>query len=742
MKSVRELRGRALPAFTEWGDLDLNYKVVAHVDAAKCIGCNLCCVACRDSSVTCIHNAADPLAAGHEAPTRDAAIAGRARARCPHRVGRRDRVHRLQPVRRGVPGAGLHHDDRCHQRPPVRVVERPHRERHGDGPRRPRGLAQDPPVTIVSARTSIHRFVALLMGLAVGAGQASAAPTALDSARVVFQRNVDAIRDQNLEAYLGCYLPTDTLVRTGPTGFTLGYKSLAESAGSWPTVYEAHDLRLTPVRDGVVYGTYRYRVRFGEVEHAGISERLFVRTHAGWKVAMTTAFDAPPGTPPPPRAIVGATLIDGTGATPVRDAVVIMRDGKIEAAGPRRSTPIPAGIDTLDARGTWVLPGLADAHVHFSQTGWVDGRPDALDLRDLHPYEATVERLRSHPEMFFRSWLASGVTSVFDVGGFAWTVGLQERTRLDTETPRVVAAGPLLSTLDHWLNLPAERQFMYLTGDSIARAGVQYLKSLGASAVKVWFIMTPGRDFDAMAQAVAAAGDEARRVGLPLIVHATGLREAKAALRARPHLLVHSVWDVPVDQEFLDLARAAGTIYCPTLTVIEGYWRLDDAMRSATEPPVDDPHRAVDSLTRAHVVSTAKLGARDPNRRTTPDSLRKALVRTMAANLLKVHKAGIPVAMGTDAGNPLTLHGPSVYAEMEAMQRAGMSPMDVIVASTRNAIRAMGRGEALGTIAPGRLADLIIVGADPTKDVANLRRLRWVGRDGVLRPAAEFKARN
>jgi dihydropyrimidine dehydrogenase (NAD+) subunit PreA len=74
MKSVNELRGRAIPAFAEWGDLDLNYKVVARVDASKCIGCNLCLVACRDSSVTCIHNAADPLAAGHEAPTREAAI--------------------------------------------------------------------------------------------------------------------------------------------------------------------------------------------------------------------------------------------------------------------------------------------------------------------------------------------------------------------------------------------------------------------------------------------------------------------------------------------------------------------------------------------------------------------------------------------------------------------------------------------------------------------------------------------
>jgi imidazolonepropionase-like amidohydrolase len=578
-----------------------------------------------------------------------------------------------------------------------------------------------------------------LATLCVWASAASAAPTGLDSARVVFQRNVDAIRNQNLEAYLACYLPTDTLVRTSPVGFTLGYKSLAESAGSWPTVYEAHDLRLTPVRDGVVYGTYRYRVRFGEVEHAGISERLFVRTAAGWKVAMTTAFDAPPGTPPPPRAIVGATLIDGTGAAPVRDAVVVLRDGKIEASGSRSAVPIPAGVDTLDARGTWILPGLADAHVHFSQTGWADGRPDALDVRDLHPYEATIERLRTHPETFFRSWLACGVTSVFDVGGYAWTVGLEERTRLDTEAPRVVATGPLLSTLDHWLNLPGEQQFIHLNSDSIARACVHYLKSLGSSAIKVWFINVPGRDFDAMAKAVAAAGDEARKVGLPLLVHATGLREAKAALRAKPNLLVHSVWDLPVDQEFLDLARAAGTVYCPTITVIDGYWRMQDALRTGVEPQVDDPNGVVDSLTRAHVASLAQLGARKGN--TTPDSVRKARRQTMAANLLKVHKAGIPVAMGTDAGNPLTLHGPAVYAEMEAMQRAGMSAMEVIVASTRNSTRAMGLGESVGIIAPGRGADLIVVGADPTRDVANLRRLRWVVRDGVIRPASEFKAR-
>jgi len=85
MKSVKELKGRALPAFTEWGDLDLNYKVVAHVDADKCIGCNLCYVACRDTAVHCIHNAGEPLQPGHRASTREAAVAA-AKARDAHIV--------------------------------------------------------------------------------------------------------------------------------------------------------------------------------------------------------------------------------------------------------------------------------------------------------------------------------------------------------------------------------------------------------------------------------------------------------------------------------------------------------------------------------------------------------------------------------------------------------------------------------------------------------------------------------
>src|SRR5439155_12904230 len=99
-------------------------------------------------------------------------------------------------------------------------------------------------------------------------------------------------------------------------------------------------------------------------------------------------------------------------------------------------------------------------------------------------------------------------------------------------------------------------------------------------------------------------------------------------------------------------------------------------------------------------------------------------------NLKTLVDAGIPIATGTDAGNPLTLHGPAIYAEMEAMQASGMTPMQVIVSSTAIAARAMGLDKEVGTIEKGKDADLVIVGSDPSAAVANFRKIRYVVRSG------------
>ncbi len=561
-------------------------------------------------------------------------------------------------------------------------------------------------------------------------------------ARALFTRNLAAIRAKDRAAYLACYLDAKSLVRTSPEGPVLGFSEFAKQAGdNWPDVLEALDLNLVPLRDGVVYGTYRYRVRYGGDERFGLSERLFVKTPAGWRITFTSAFEAPPGTPPPPRAFVGATLIDGTGAPPVPDAVVLVRAGRIECAGSREACRVPDGVAATDLRGAFLTPGLIDSHVHFAQTGWADGRPDAFDVRATHPYEEVESALRAHPERFFRSYLCSGVTAVFDVGGYPWSLELPARAEADPLAPHVVAAGPLLSTIDFWLNLPGERQFLFLKDEESARTLVAYLASRGAQAIKVWYIVTKERPVEASAPAVLAAGLEARKRGLPFIVHATGLDEAKVALRAGASLLVHGVFDRRVDDEFLGLMKKSGAIYCPTMTVSEGYVNLARAAADGKPLAADDPNGCVDQGTRALLAETPSIAASLVAEKVRAREARVAEQRTlMAANLKRVHDAGLPIAMGTDAGNPGTLHGPSIYAEMEAMQAAGLTPAEVLVAATRVAAKALSREKEIGTVEKGMLADLLVLGADPSVDIVNARTVKGVVRGGVHRTIEELRA--
>src|SRR5216110_2954469 len=594
-------------------------------------------------------------------------------------------------------------------------------------------------------RLTASSIAASALGLLLLAAPLAGQGAPLDA----FRANIAAIHARDRAAYLSHYLQTPALARVGPDGLQQGYEEFARGAGAdWPDTLVATHFRIVPVTPDVAYGVYRYRVVDSSGSARGVSERVLVRTPAGWKVAVTTAFPTPDAAPPP-IAIVGATLVDGTAAAAVRNAVVVMREGRIACAGPRASCPVPADADTVSAIGKCIIPGLIDTHVHFSQTGWVDGRPDALDLRDRYPYELVEAELHARPERFFRSYLCSGVTSVFDVGGYPWTLELQERTARSTTAPRVRAAGSLLSTIDFWLNLPDQRQFIYMADEATVRQAVRAHKTWGAAAIKVWYIMPPQPPDTARVSAlVRAAGDEARKVGLPLIVHATGLWEAKDALRAGARVLVHSVWSAPVDDEFLALARRAGAIYVPTLTVPDGYGQVT-ARHFA---PDRQALGCVDRATRAKAFATDTVALAQR----APLSIRQRLGRIVrslapglgstrrhdqgALNLKRVFDARIPVALGTDAGNPLTLHGASVFRELEAMQASGLAPRDVLLAATRNAARALAL-DSTGTVTGGAVADLLVLDADPLADIRHLRDIALVIHRGEAYTRRELEYR-
>src|SRR5260370_35235751 len=180
-------------------------------------------------------------------------------------------------------------------------------------------------------------IVLLMMALPAFAQTADIA-----GARAVFDANVNAIKQKNLDAYLSYYLHSPLLVRGGPSGFTTGYDEFAKARGPWPDSIEASDVHLTQLQPGWVYGTYRYRVRYaGGDEHSGISERLFVKTPDGWKIAVTGAIDAPPGPPAPPRALAGGTLIDGRAGAAVPNANGLLPHGKTHSHGTAAQSPPP-----------------------------------------------------------------------------------------------------------------------------------------------------------------------------------------------------------------------------------------------------------------------------------------------------------------------------------------------------------------------------------------------------------------
>ncbi|UCF19584.1 MAG: amidohydrolase family protein, partial [Gemmatimonadota bacterium] len=378
--------------------------------------------------------------------------------------------------------------------------------------------------------------------------------------------------------------------------------------------------------------------------------------------------------------------------------------------------------------------------------GWLDGRPDGLPAPDLYPYIETSRYNRDHPERWHRSYLCSGITAVYDVGGHPWTAKHPAAAESDPNAAHVRAAGPLITHATRTALMADDELYTFLPMDTPEEvtASVAKLIEMGSTAAKVWYLRPPEERRDELDARLMQVGEEARAAGLELIVHATSLREAKMALKAGAVLLVHSVSDQQVDEEFLDLLHQNDAVYAPTL-VVGGFWtRALGAIALNVPPEIDDPNDCVDPGTRAKLRQTAQLQALMPEERRSPEAFYRRLERggmslaVMNENLRRVHAAGVTIATATDAGNPLTLHGPSIYNEMEAMQAAGIPAPDVVVMSTRNGAIAMNRLDDFGTLEAGKIADLIVLAANPNEDVRAFRSLTHVMRAGVLRRQQEL----
>jgi imidazolonepropionase-like amidohydrolase len=437
---------------------------------------------------------------------------------------------------------------------------------------------------------------------------------------------------------------------------------------------------------------------------------------------------------PPAIAIVGATVIHPereSASARASDTTVVIAGNRILSVGPASEASIPAGAQIIDAHGKWVIPGLIDAHVHFFQSGNLYARPDIADFTGWVPFAQETARNKARLPVTFKAWLASGVTSVVDIGGPLWNFEMRDVARRTRASPRVAVAGPLVSMIARPQLDLGDAPIVEVTTPEEARAQVERELPFHPDYIKVWFIYEPGDDLARQEAIVKAAGDAAHAAGVRFAVHATELAVAKAALRAGADYLVHSVMDEPVDEEFIALARRAGVLYCPTLFVLNGYalalsdrWRATDAERRFADPDVlsamSDLKRIPHDLIPSGVLRAMERGS-------APGVPRVAL-----DNLRRVARAGIRVVMGTDAGNIGTLHGPSVFREMDLMAQAGLTPLQVLRSATSDGARAMNMPNDLGQIAPGRFADLVILDADPLQAIGNTAAVYRVVKDGVV----------
>ncbi len=441
---------------------------------------------------------------------------------------------------------------------------------------------------------------------------------------------------------------------------------------------------------------------------------------------LAWAAQEPPKSYPRPILIIGGTLIDGSGGPPRHNDGLLIQNGRLRTVGPRALDRAPDNARRIDATGKWILPGLIDGHIHLFQTGGLDARPDVVRHPTGRAYPDVVGEIRRAPQVYLRAYVCSGITSVVDPGGAMWEFALRDAREEDALSPRIAYSGPLLATYDPPALEVGDDDPIWLMKDSDqVRALVARLLPGKPDLIKIWFVHRSGDDLAAQGALVRVAIDAIHRARLRAAVHATTLQTAALAVDAGADILVHSVGDREVDDEFVRQVVARRVIYVPTLIVGRSYREVrtrevvfEDFERDCAPPETVASFDALKTLPES---ALPRLSQPPPDQ--TPVQQR---------NLKRLIDAGAIVAAGTDAGNTRTLHGPSLHREFALMADAGLTPMQILVSATANGAKLMGREKELGQLKEGMFADVLILEADPLADIRNTRKVYRVIRGGAM----------
>ncbi len=399
-----------------------------------------------------------------------------------------------------------------------------------------------------------------------------------------------------------------------------------------------------------------------------------------------------------------ATLIDGTGRPPIEGASVLISGDRIVRVA-QGTISVPPEVRRIDVSGQYLIPGLMDMHIHL-QGGRGRGGPDTqAGIRALHGF------------------LYSGITSVFDAGNDPdYIMGLRAQERAGEITaPRIFATGGIVTTpgghgggagatlVDRW---PED---MAKLDEHIARE---------PDMVKLTFDehgwgtrpLIPLLDPELMAK----VGRYFNEHGIRTTVHISHEFRARQAIAAGINTLAHPIIQGPISEGFAQLMASTQTPMVSTLTIGEGYGRLVEHPEFLDTPIYRDVYEP-------EVIERLKTTVRDQYAARAWTTWMNVMTPVAQENLRLIVEAGGVIVLGSDQSS-----GPASHRELELMVAGGISPLQAIRIATLNAAIFLGKERDLGSIEPGKLADLVLLDADPLENISNTQRILRVIKGGRL----------
>jgi imidazolonepropionase-like amidohydrolase len=386
----------------------------------------------------------------------------------------------------------------------------------------------------------------------------------------------------------------------------------------------------------------------------------------------------------------GMTLIDGTGNPPIQNAGMLIEGEKILKVGKAEGLEIGEGTQVIDLTGKTLMPGIINSHVHVI----MEPIGDPFSLMAKESIAKTTLRGAAN----LKKLLKSGVTFFRDMGGYEY-IDIELKKSVNEgfiEGPEFLVSGKVLTmTGGHGYLMGRECDGV----DEVRKAAREQLKA-GADVIKIMAtggVMTPGVEPGSpqlTKEEIQAAVEEAHKAGRKTAAHAQGTTGIKNAVMAGIDSVEHGIF---LDDEVIEMMVEKGVYLVPTL--VAPYFIIEYGEEGGIP---------------AYVVEKSKR-----------------VMESHLESFRKAYKAGVKIAMGTDAGTPFNYHDKSAY-ELKLMVEAGMKPMDAIVSSTKVAAELLGIEKDYGTLEQGKVADFIVLKDNPLENIETLLQVERVYKKGKL----------